>query len=786
MIRIFSAASTLVAAAAVIFAGSSASAFGLLPDGRAVTPTGFTIPVEGFASSEAMSPDGNWIAVLSQDGGAIDVIAVGEDARQVDRLSAPFASGMTWTADGLYVTRGYTGAISRYAYAPELSKDAPVFTKRADLQIGGLLNGIAEDASTHRIYVARTAAREVDVIDDTAGIVAQRLSTAGQPFSVGLSGATIVTTEYDTDSIELMPRIGDGPVATVKTGPHPTALLIAGHTAYVANADGRSVTRVDVAAHQVTKTYDLTLGPLAYAGQTPSGMALSDDGRALFVTESGFNDVAVVDAASGRVEARIPTGWYPMGVLFKRTPTIDKDPRPKPQLWVLSAQGLGPQPDPGGEWNGWYTGFVQHLVVEPNRFAAWTAQTAANNHFAVAAARQGSLPPIEHVVFIVQENKHFDEVFGDEARANADPSLLVYGRSYTPNMHALGERYTIFDDLMADGQASIYGHSWTTQGIANDYLQRNAHTPDDPAGPGDRRVAWSIWPYAQAGEDTVSLAEMDFDWFKDLDALPKGPRVNVSAVFGPNGELIDALRRKGVSFRVYGEQMTMLPSGKIADGLAAHADRDYPGAHIDFAVLDTQRAKLFLDDVAAHGLPAYSYLTLPTNHTAGSKAGFYTPASYVVNNDAALGQIVAGLSKRPVWRSTVVFVTEDDAQGTGDHADSHRMPALAIGPHVRRAFVDHTRYDIDSILRTVEVLYGVPPLNMEDARATPMTAALSMQADVSGYTARPANYPMVKNPGKAATLVMPIDGPDSRAIPAQEWASVRGGTDPAPSTDPGD
>ena len=221
--------------------------------------------------------------------------------------------------------------------------------------------------------------------------------------------------------------------------------------------------------------------------------------------------------------------------------------------------------------------------------------------------------------------------------------------------------------------------------------------------------------------------------------------------------------------------MTMRGDGRIDAGLRTHADTEYPGAHIDFSVLDTQRAKLFLDDVAAHGLAAYSYLTLPTDHTAGAKAGYYTPASYVANNDLALGEIIAGLSKRADWRDTVVFVTMDDPQGTGDHVDSHRMPAFAMGPYVRRSYVDHTHYDIPSILRTVELLYGLRPLNMYDAEATPMTAAFAQEPDVSTFAALPSNIPMTKNPGKAASLWMDLDGPDSAQIPAQEWASVRGG-----------
>jgi hypothetical protein len=248
----------------------------------------------------------------------------------------------------------------------------------------------------------------------------------------------------------------------------------------------------------------------------------------------------------------------------------------------------------------------------------------------------------------------------------------------------------------------------------------------------------------------------------------------VSAIFGPRGELVDELQRKGVSYRVYGEQLTMLSNGHIAPGLAAHADQSYPGAHIDFAVLDTERAKLFLDDVNAHGLAAYSFMTLPTDHTAGTKPGFYTPASYVADNDVALGQIIAGLSKRPEWRDTVVFVTTDDPQGSGDHVDSHRQPAFVIGPYVRPGFVDHTHYSIPSILRTVEVLNGLDPLNMYDAEATPMLDAFAAQPDAAPYAALPSNIPIVKNPGKTASMAFVLDGPDSAAIPAQEWLSIRG------------
>lgn len=763
----------LVTMVLVLFVSAGHAA--TLPDGRAVTPVGFTIPVENFASSEALSPDGKFLAVLSQDGGAIDVITIGEHSMMSGRVSMPSATAMTWTRDGLYVARGYSGSISRFAYSVDKS-GVPVFIARRDIVVGGLLNGIAEDPASHRILVARTANQEVDVLDGRTATVSARLATDGQPFAVGFAGRGVIATLYNSDHIDTWPA-GKGTPKLVATGPHPTELLVDGHNAYVANADGHTVSVIDTRSWQVTRRLELGLTLTPPPGQTPSGMAISTDRQELFVAESGFNDVAVVDLNDGRVVARIPTAWYPMSVLFVASSTIDDDPRVKPQLFILSAQGLGQQPDPGSEHGGTYTGLVQHLVVEPRDFASWSATVASNDRFtAPTPAATAALPAVKHFVFIVKENKQFDEEFGDEQGigADADPTLLVFGRKYTPNAHALAEHYTLFDNFMANGDRSDFGHSWTTQGMANDSLERNVFSSDDLATPRDPRVPGSIWPFYRYGEDTIPVASMDFDWFNTLTALPHQPRVNVSAVFGPRGELIDELARKGVSFRVYGEQMTMLPNGHIAPGLAVHADRAYPGAHIDFDVLDTVRAHLFLQDVAAHGLAQYSYLTLPTDHTSGTDPGFYTMGSYVSNNDLALGQIIAGLSKRPDWADTVVFVTEDDPQGTGDHADSHRMPAFMVGPLVRRAFVDHTYSSQDSVLRTVEVLFGLDPLNIYDAASTPLFGAFASLPEVSVYNALPSNIPMRRNPGKRVSATFMLDGADSTRIPSEEWAAVHG------------
>jgi YVTN family beta-propeller protein len=762
---------------------------GALPDGRPIAPAGFTSPLEGFADAAAISPDREWFAVAAPDTGTVDIVATHakKAASFVARFSLGAASGILWTTDGLFVSSGYSGIVKHFTVAaPEKRGKSGALTLVAapDIALGpGLISGLAEDEATRKLYVARTANREVVGVDLTLPLgpatraLLKHYAADGQPYGLAFAHGTLFAALYDSDSVDAWSAPG-GAATAIVTGPHPTHLLARGDTVYVSNADGHEVVALDAASLRVAKRYDLGVGA-ALPGQTPAGMALSDDGATLYVAESGFDDVAVVDVAGARVRGRIPTAAYPTDVAY----VAEKPPKLRDALWIVNARGFGAQADPGGEWDGTYNGAVQHVAVDDVQLREWTAQVARIDRFptathAVASRAPHSAPnpaPIAHVVFIVRENKHFDEEFGDLPGTDGDPNLVLYGKRYTPNAHALAARYTVFDNFFTDGEASIYGHAWTTQGWANDYHVRNARMADEDID-SDANVPVSIWPQPlhHAG---VTTADMDFDWFANLADLPKGPRINPSGVFGPRGELIDELQRRHIGFRVYGEQMTMRRDGTIVPGLADHADRAYPGTHIDFGVRDVDRAKRFLDDVKAHGLAAYSYLTLPTDHTAGTKPGYYTPASFVADNDVALGQIVAGLSKRPEWKSTLVLVTCDDAQGTGDHVDSHRMPALAIGPFVRRGFVDHTHYDQTSILRTVESLFALQPLSIYDDGTPPMFDMLAKQADPAPFVPLPAQIALEKNPGaidpnNEASFV--IDGDDSREIPDQEWASIKG------------
>lgn len=313
------------------------------------------------------------------------------------------------------------------------------------------------------------------------------------------------------------------------------------------------------------------------------------------------------------------------------------------------------------------TSVVQHLVVDPSHFAAWSATVARNDRFVPPSIAMSGVPPIRHVVFIVVENKHFDEEFGDEPRANADPSLLVYGRKYTPNLHALAERYALFNDFMGNGDASIYGHAWMRRPPVSRtaFPFRSGRRPVRIHLCGRERVFTAFGARRTAGRSAHEHER----------CLRAARRVDRRT--GSSQRVVSRLRRTD-------DHALRWPH---RPGLAGHADRAYPGAHIDFGILDTERAKMFESDLDAHGLAIYTYLTLPDDHTAGSRAGFYTPESFIANNDAAFGSIVAALSKRPEWQSTNRFC-RSRRRTRGDHVNAKRMPVVAIGPYVKRGAVD--------------------------------------------------------------------------------------------------
>lgn len=522
---------------------------------------------------------------------------------------------------------------------------------------------------------------------------------------------------------------------TVETGLHPTALAWdqPRHRLFVANNNSDSITVIDTAANRVVNTWRIEPFEEKAPGLAPSALALTPDGRRLLVALGGINAVALLDAATGRVLGMIPTGWYPSAL------AVSADGA-KFAVGSLLGAGSGWRDQPNQRFVHSYRGSVavvdfpddaqlanySNAVAENTRLtlaghARTTARPAARNVQPKAIpARAGDPSLIEHVVYIVKENRTYDQVLGALPQGNGDPTLVMFGRDVTPNQHKLAEHYVLFDNFYATGGNSGDGHQWVTQ--ANE-------------------VAYCLWPgyegrsYPFDGTDPIAYAQGGFLWDA---ALKAGKTVRVYGEYA--GRLTEARPqdradyfarwRKGDSFAK--DFHIVAPIDPLNNILAAN----YPT--YTNAVPDVVRASIFLEDVKkwtpANPMPNLVILQLPSNHTFGATPGASSPKAMVADNDLALGLIIEQLSNTPFWRKMAVFVVEDDAQNGVDHVDGHRTIAFIASPYARRGHVDSTFYANQSITKTIELILGLPALSIFDLIANDMRAAFTDTPDFTPYT----------------------------------------------------
>ncbi|HEY3279393.1 MAG TPA: beta-propeller fold lactonase family protein [Gemmatimonadales bacterium] len=532
-------------------------------------------------------------------------------------------------------------------------------------------------------------------------------------------------------------------------GPHPSALAHNGHDLFVALAGSNGVARVDLRQGRVIEQLTVALDPHAPVGSDPNALALSPDGRTLYVAMAGNNAVAVVRVGprAMRVAGLIPVGWYPTAVATSR------DGR---TLYVANGKGGGSGANPDGTYIGnVITGSVSIVPVPDSASLARHTQRVYSLSPYSNARLRGVLPdrptarpPIRHVVYVIRENRTYDQVFGDVARGNGDPALAIFNDSVTPNAHAIARRWVLFDNFYVDGEVSADGHEWSTRAFANDYNEKTW-----PQIYSDRRD-WDL----TSGEDLANRAE---------------------------AYLWDAAKRKGLWVVNFGE-MTTDEADTIRTNIAGlkgiTADR-YPG--FVMSIPDTLRARLFADSVASWErqgrFPDLVILYLPRDHTLGRRADQPTPRAMVADNDLALGRVVDRLSRSPAWDSLALFAIEDDAQNGPDHVDAHRSVLLVASPYARRGAVDSTFYTTSSVLRTIGALLGLPPLSQYDAGATPLWPAFTTRPDAAPFSALPNRWPLdERNPHAFRSRVPAVDlahpdAADEEDLNEEIWSSVRPG-----------
>jgi len=776
----------LVAAAAVAWSASGRLLPGpladggvLLPNGWRLSPAGRSVGVGTLPLNLTLLPDGRVVAVLS--GYAVNGVDVVDPQRWAVTDSVPLSAtwlGLAAASDGdVFVSGGTTNRVWRLHEAAgqwQRADSAVLADSGAALFAAGL--GLSPDGRW--LAVAGNLADSVFLLDAATLRRSDAAATGGKPYTALFSpdGGTLYISNWNDSTVSRF-AVGEGRLRTrgsIPVAPRPSALAISrdGRTLYVAHAGADAVSVVDLAEGRVESRIALGLTAAAPHGSTPNALALSPDDKTLYVANADNNAVAVVDlrGEEPRVRGLIPTGWYPTAV------ALSADGR---TLYVANGKGGGSEPNPRGPTTPG-AGREQYIaallkgslsaipVPDPSALSAYTRQVMANSPYRDALLERqlwptaspiprerGQQSPIRHVLYIIRENRTYDQVFGDVARGNGDAALAIFGDSVTPNAHALASQFVLFDNFYVDGDVSADGHMWSDAAYAGDYVDKT-------------------WPANYSGR-----REWDF-----LAGLP--------ALDPLAGYLWNAALRARVSVRNYGEMTQWDTTALVAraddKSLEAVTDTHFTGW--DLEVKDSTRVDEFLRELrqaeAGGTLPQLMIMDLPNDHTYGRQPGRPTPRAMVAENDRALGRLIDALSHSRFWSETAVFVLEDDAQNGPDHVDCHRSPLLVMSPYVRRGAVDSSFYTTASVLRTIELILGIPPMSQYDAAADPLFAAFTMRPDTAAFASLPSLWPLdERNAFRERSSLNPRvflrpDFADEDVLNREIWSSVKRTPMPAP------
>lgn len=787
----------------------------LLNSGWTLRPAGDQVTVGTFPMSTAVTPDGKWLLVLNggYDPPSVSVIDIA-GKHEVGRTSVPDGwLGLTISPTGDMV---YVGGGSRaMVYELGLNRDGrltrtrefpivPDVSKKGEAFAGDVV--LSPDART--LYAASLYDDSIAVINLDSGQMTTRWKTGRRPYRLILSpgGKELLVSSW-ADGMVYEHNTADGAqIGRTRVGSHATDMVWI-NKPYGGTSQSQYVGRLFVAAANTNSVFsfgvskdgqltplesiNVAMTPMHPLGMTPSALAVDERGARLYIACSDANAIAAADIGGdqSRVLGFIPTGWYPTAVRLL----------PSNQMLILNGKGLGSHPNPKGpnptvrpapvheaatvpaiEYVGHIqTGTAAFLPVpDENQLLADTDIVMKNSPYrddliygpiadaqtAYFCKTEGHPSPIQHVIYIIKENRTYDQVFGDIEKGNGDKSLNLFGTKITPNQHQLANEFILYDNFYENSDVSADGHNWAAAAIAPDYTVK-------------------LWP-SEYGHRKVNY---DFEGGEPANTPPAG-------------YIWDNALQAGLTVRDYGEWVSNIPLAKVTGpqqiqsvtdpALRSHVDMNFRSFDLDYP--DVTRAKEFIrewqDFESKLDAPNMTILRLGRNHTAGTKPGALTPFSMVADNDYAVGMVADAVSHSKYWPSTAIFVIEDDAQNGPDHVDSHRAPTLVISPFTHRGIVDSAMYNQTSILRTIELALGLRPMTHFDAGAHAMFGTFAQQADPRPYTAISPQVSLTdRNPANAIGAKQSArmdfaeaDRVDDDELNAVLWRAIKGTEPPAP------
>jgi len=762
-----------------------------LPNGWSLTPAGHGLPLGDLPLNIAVSTSAGLLAVTNngQSTQTIQLIDIIKE-KVVDSVVIPKSwLGLKFSGDGkfLYASGGNDNRILKYAISHQrmVLADSISLGKKWPEKISPA--GLDIDDKKGLLYVVTKENNSLYIVDLSAKAVVQKIELGGEGYTCRLSGnrkelyiscwgcdkLLVFDTEKRTFSSEI--PVGDNP--------NDLCLTRNGRFLFVANANDNSVSVIDVVKRKVLETLNAALYAASPPGSTSNALALSADEKTLYVANADNNCLAVFDVSkpgSGRSKGFIPVGWYPTAVRV-----IGK------KIWVANGKGFSSMANPYGpnpvsrkedvayqkgdskrpravEYIGGLFKGTMSIIDEPDErlLGEYSARVYRNTPYTKEGEllakgetgnpipmKVGDPSPIKYVFYVIKENRTYDQVLGDVREGNGDSSLVLFGQRITPNQHALVSQFVLLDNFYVDAEVSMDGHNWSMGAYATDYLEKT-------------------WPTSYGGRGGSYDGEG-----------------NRAIANNKGGFIWDHCQRGGVSYRTYGE-FADDSKANIAS-LKGHYCPYYTGWNL--SVKDTARVSQWKRDfdslLAIQALPRLNTLRLGNDHTEGLRKGKPTPFAHVADNDLAVGSFIEYLSQSPIWKESVVFILEDDAQNGPDHVDAHRSPVYLAGGFVKRHFVDHTMYSTTSVLRTMELILGIPPMSQYDAAAVPMWRCFSNEADPSGFHALPANVDLTEKNvawNELSKRSASLDFTREDRIPEKEfneilWKGIRGMDSPVPS-----